>query len=271
MLFGAATFFIASFWFLGIFFFSYDTEYSPSVASREEALGFEVIDSSNLEVASADDREDSLLPKLTESIVPDTLATVVATTRMPFISQAPFAEWGQAIFQDACEEASMVMAARFLSGQSLSKEESRGEIVALSKFEEKKIGHSVDTSAADTEKLFREYYGEDILSEVKYDMSMEDMIRTLSLGAILIVPTNGRELKNPNFTSPGPEHHMLVVIGYDVKTKEFIVHDPGTRKGAGYRYAANVLYDAIHDYPTGRHIFVKNGRKAVIIVRKEQI
>lgn len=271
MLFGVAVSFIVSFWFFGIFFFLRDTEYSPSVASREEALESEAIDSFNLEVASVDDREDSLLPKLTESIVPNTLLTVVVATHMPFTSQAPFAEWGQAIFQDACEEASMVMAARFLSGQSLSKEEARREIVALSKFEEKKIGHSVDTSVADTEKLFREYYGEDILSEVKYDISMEDMVHTLSLGAILIAPTNGRELRNPNFTSPGPEHHMLVVIGYDAETQVFIVHDPGTRKGAGYRYAANVLYDAIHDYPTGNHIFVKNGRKAVIIVRKEQI
>lgn len=189
-----------------------------------------------------------------------------ASSSVPFTAQAPAAQWSDPLFQNACEEASMVMAAHWLSGAALSKDAAQREIAAIAKFEKKKIGHSVDTSVSDTEKLFRAYYGQSASSEVSYDFSIDDMVRALSDGAILIVPTNGQLLGNPNFTAPGPEHHMVVVIGYDAAKKEFIVNDPGTRKGAGYRYPEDVLYGAIHDYPTGDHLHVANGRKAMILV-----
>jgi hypothetical protein len=44
---------------------------------------------------------------------------------------------------------------------------------------------------------------------------------------------------------------MLLVIGYDPLTRKFITNDPGTRKGAGYRYDESVLFDAIWEYPSG--------------------
>ena len=59
---------------------------------------------------------------------------------------------------------------------------------------------------------------------------------------------------------------MLVVTGYDAEKKEFITNDPGTRKGAGYRYPEQVLFDAIREYPTGKHVPITINRKAMIIV-----
>ena len=67
-----------------------------------------------------------------------------------------------------------------------------------------------------------------------------------------MVPAFGQALKNPNFAKPGPITHMLVVVGYDEKTKEFITNDPGTKRGQNYRYNENVLFDAVWAYPAGK-------------------
>ena len=75
----------------------------------------------------------------------------------------------------------------------------------------------------------------------------------LEAGHLVIIPTNGQALKNPNFTLPGPERHMLVVKGYDYETEEFITNDPGTRNGADYRYKKDLLFEAIRNYKTGFH------------------
>jgi hypothetical protein len=46
---------------------------------------------------------------------------------------------------------------------------------------------------------------------------------------------------------------MLVVLGYDPRTDEFITNDSGTRHGQSYRYPAARLIRAAVNYPTGNH------------------
>lgn len=186
---------------------------------------------------------------------------------VPFTVQAPFGEWNIVTFQDGCEEAALVMAAHWLSGKPLTKEIAKKEIIALSLFEDKKHGQSVDTSAEDTQKLLVEYYGV-TTSELRTDILMTDIQETLSSGAIVIVPMDGRKLMNPNYKQPGPTTHMLVVIGYDAGKKEFITNDSGTRKGEGYRYKEDILYEAIRDYPTGDHLPIQWIYKNMIVVKK---
>lgn len=190
----------------------------------------------------------------------------VTAPPVPFTSQAPSAKWGDDTFQNSCEEASLVMAAHWLSGEPLTKDIAEKEIVALSAFERKLFGHAVDTSAKDTAQLFHDYYGYAI-PEVRYDVSISAIREALSAGSVVIVPTNGRKLGNPNFKAPGPLTHMLVVMGYDAEKKEFVTNDPGTRLGKGYRYAESILFEAIRDYPTGRHLPITAETKAMLIVR----
>ncbi len=171
---------------------------------------------------------------------------------VPFVVQAPFGKWSEPRFQDGCEEASLIMAHLWLSGRSMSLAEQEAELRKLSAYQEKTRGYYQDTSAEDTAVLMREYYKHDRLS-VKKDIDVQDIIDALGEGAIVIVPLNGRILKNPNYTPPGPERHMLVVRGYDPATHEFITNDPGTRKGEGYRYAAALLERALHNYESGIH------------------
>jgi len=63
-----------------------------------------------------------------------------------------------------------------------------------------------------------------------------------------IVPVDAKMLDNPNYSDPAPDYHVVVLIGYDDATSEFITHDPGTAKGQSFRYDYQKFFDAIGDY-----------------------
>ncbi len=171
---------------------------------------------------------------------------------VPFVVQAPRGKWSNPLFQDGCEEASVLIASRFGQKEPISDAETEREILALAELSVKLFGTAVDTSAQDTLELFRAYTGRTDGSLL--DRVTGEVFRTaLARNEILIVPVNGRLFGNPHFTAPGPETHMLVVFGYDGVTNEYITHDPGTRFGASYRYTARRLENAVRDYPTGNH------------------
>lgn len=195
------------------------------------------------------------LPPVTPKIWPD----------VPFISQAPTGEWGKSEFQNGCEEASALMVHAWREGKAYTKETARAELVAMARYQEEKIGQGIDTDVADTARLLLVGYFDIAEYRLAYDFTLDDLRQATGAG-LVIVPANGRALGNPNFTAPGPLEHMLVVTGYDAEKKEFITNDPGTRKGAGYRYPEQVLFDAIREYPTGKHVPITINRKAMIIV-----
>jgi len=196
----------------------------------------------------------------------ETKKTIVLS--VPFTSQSPYGEWKDARQQDACEEASVIMAVYWARGKSLDKKIAKREILAMSDWEKKKYDNFTDTSASSTaERLFIEYYKYKKV-EVKYNFEIKDIIKELEKGNVIIVPTNGRLLKNPNFTAPGPDRHNVLIRGYDYAKKQFITNDPGTRKGEAYRYGEKVLFKAIRDYPTGKHLPIKKDIKAMIVVSK---
>lgn len=187
---------------------------------------------------------------------------------VPFTVQAPCAQWDDPRYQDACEEASMLMAHAWMSNTgAIAKSDAEAEMERMFAAQQKLFGDDVvDTSAEDTAAFFTSYFQRDV--EVVRDTTLENMYRMLAEGAIIIVPTNGRALGNPNFTNGGPDRHMLVVIGYDKKAREFITNDPGTRVGKGYRYKDTTLYNAIRDYSTGHKKPIIGTFKNVIVVRK---
>lgn len=173
---------------------------------------------------------------------------------VPFLVQAPFGNWKEPDYQNACEEAVMIMAMGWTKGEkTISPAEAQKRILAIIAFENKTFGYSADTNAFDMEKVFQQYFKyKNIL--VKEDVTLAEIKAEIQAGKLVIVPAFGRALKNPNFTAPGPIAHMLVIIGYDPTTKEFITNDPGTRKGAGYRYDETLLFEAIWAYPSGKEI-----------------
>jgi len=214
----------------------------------------------NLVSNSADDSSQEVIEKPVESelILLDVL----------FLAQAPFGQWSDPIYQNACEEASLLTAILWVRGvKSISKEEATLELKKFADFEIEKYNNFYDHSAADTAQIMRDYFDYHNI-EIKENIGAEDIIKELSNGHLIIVPINGQILKNPFYTPPGPAEHMLVIIGYDFGTEEFITNDVGTRHGEKYRYKKDILEQSIRDYPTGYKEPITEIRKVMIIVKK---
>lgn len=195
-------------------------------------------------------------PAVKQNILPNKILIPV-----PFTSQAPFAKWDE-LHEEACEEASLIMLKYYLDKKPLTPEIAENEIQKMVKFEIKNYGDYKDSDAGEIVKLAEDFYKIYNL-KVVYDFQKEDLKKELAKGNPVIIPAAGRDLGNPNFTAPGPLYHNLVLVGYDGDT--IITNDPGTRKGLGYTYNINVLYNAIHDFP-GKPEDITQGRKAMIVL-----
>ncbi len=188
--------------------------------------------------------------------------------KVPFTSQAPTGNWDDERQQDGCEEASALMAVYWAQGKTLSSSIALKEILGSSDYSQETHGEFRDISAEDTVQwIFKEYFKYDKVS-VKKDVSIQNIITELEKGNIIVIPANGQKLGNPYFSGAGPERHMLVIRGYDRAKKQFITNDPGTKRGAGYRYNETVLYNAILSYSTGSHEPVTRTEKDIIVVSK---
>ena len=186
---------------------------------------------------------------------------------VPFTAQAPFGDWDDQRQQDGCEEASTLMAARWITGESLNPTTALAELMKIFSWEDETFGASNDTNAADTARILTGYFKVPNVT-VSRDVTVLSIRTALAAGKVVIVPTDGQALGNPYFSGDGPERHMLIIIGYDDSTKRFIVNDPGTKRGASYQYTYNVLIDAIREYPSGVHQPIVENRKAMIVVGK---
>lgn len=163
---------------------------------------------------------------------------------VPFASQAPNADWGMP-YQEACEEASLIMADAFFKGYSLSAEKMDQDIKKLVDWEMDYFGYYQDTTSEEVALVAKEYFGLQV--ELDRDVSVENIKKLISQNKLVLVPSAGRILPNPNFTGEGPLYHMLVIRGY--ANEYFITNDPGTRRGEEFLYKYDDLLDAVHDWP----------------------
>lgn len=214
----------------------------------------------NIDDSAKDNKNEDAVDDETSEVetpvnIPETL-----NLDIPFTSQAPLANWDLP-YQEACEEASMLMAARFLQGRTITgPDDADSAILELVDFADVELGYPIDMTAEETANAIEEFYN--LRTEVLYDFTWDDIKTALTQGYPVIVPAAGRELGNPNFTSPGPIYHMLVIKGYT--ENRVITNDPGTRNGADYSYDYDVLYNAMHDWNGGN---VNEGKKVIIIVK----
>lgn len=184
---------------------------------------------------------------------------------IPFLCQAPFGNWSQP-WQDACEEAAIIMAMKYVKGEPITKRSGNLEILDLIEFQVVKYGGHYDLTASQTLKLIKDYYKYE-KAEISYDIKVEDIKKNLVKGNVVITPMAGRLLGNPYYTPPGPAYHMMLFKGYDDYKGEFITNDAGTRRGKDYRYKYTVAYNSIHNW-TGSKETIAEGRKAMIVILK---
>jgi len=192
------------------------------------------------------EEEKEQTPKITKENLPQKIKQEV-----PFMVQAPFGNWKDQIFQNGCEEAAMTMAFEWIKGTSvISAEEAQNKIKKLTSFEDKTFNYNTDTDIYDMQKIFQNYFDYQNI-KAQENINLDDIKNEIQKGNIVLVPTFGRALGNPNYTTPGPITHMLVIIGYDSATKKFITNDSGTKHGKDYQYSEDVLFEAIWEYPSG--------------------
>ncbi len=180
---------------------------------------------------------------------------------VPWISQAPFANWDMP-YQEACEEASMIMLDGFYKSRgSITPQQADEEIQKLVAYQNKTYGDYKDTDAEKTAKILRDYFGYKDVRVLPFSTS--DQIKdVVGRGFPVIIPFSGKDLQNPNFRNGGPLYHMLVVKGF-TKDGLFVTGDPGTRKGKDYVYTSQRIIEAAHDWNDGN---VKEGKKVMIVV-----
>jgi len=189
------------------------------------------------------------------------LAPAEINLDVPFLLQAPKQNWVQP-FEDACEEASLIMVDAYYRGRktAFSPDEGIKAILDVVAYEDEVYGYNKDATADEVKNTALDYFKRPRAKVV--EATEEQIKKALANGYPVIAPAYGKGLQNPNFRNGGPEYHMLVIKGY-TKDGQWITNDPGTRRGADYLYPKQRLLDAIHDFDQED---MKRGRKVVIIV-----
>lgn len=197
----------------------------------------------------------------TTSPVTNTLPAEV-NLAIPFTPQAPHGNWDDP-YGEFCEEASLLMAARFMEGQGIPNPDvADQDLFAIHDFEMSRFGYYKDTTIAETAIILREHFSQTNF-EIVENPTVNDIKQAVASGKPVIVPAAGRQLGNPYFSGAGPLYHMYVIKGY-TKNGQFIVNDPGTRRGADFLYSESVVMSSMHDWRPDRQIEL--GRKAILIV-----
>lgn len=181
--------------------------------------------------------------------------------KVPFTSQAPYANWGLP-YQEACEEASILMIDYFWKKKSFTKAIADKEILKLVEWQKKNLGGYEDTDAEAVVRTFKEYLGYKNVRLIE-NPTAKQIEEEIVKGKPVYMPAAGRLLGNRYFRGQGPFFHALVVTGYN--GKEFTTNDPGTRRGEGYVYSYSTLMKALHDW-TGDKETITSGKKRMVVV-----
>ncbi len=174
---------------------------------------------------------------------------------VPFTPQAPDGIWMDP-WEDACEEATIAMVDAFYAQKLITKDYAKNMIRRIIRLEMNLLGFHKDTNADQIVSTINNYFPWE--ARVVTNPTIEQIKAEIDAGQPMIVPVHGRSLKNPYFRNGGPDYHTIVIAGYDDGKKEFIVEEPGTRRGLDFRYPYDRIMNAMHDFlPRGRTRFGK--------------
>ena len=177
---------------------------------------------------------------------------------VPFTSQAPEKNWDQP-WQDACEEAAVLMLDAYYKQYNLSPLFARDEIIKMVDWEEREMGWGRSIEIEKVEELMEYYFGQAKFVIVE-NPTVEQIKNYVAEGRPVLMVADGKVLPNPHFRNGGPEYHALIIRGYTEDS--FITNDPGTQFGENFVYQYNDLMNAIRDWNGGD---IKNGRRVVLV------
>jgi len=182
--------------------------------------------------------------------------TPPAAQNLPFTSQAPYGIWDRP-WSDYAEEACILMAQKWANAEEMP--EMRGvaeELLRIGEWEGQEFGTSKNTDSLQNLRILKEFYH--LQAELSYDLTQESIFSALDQDKILLLPVNGQILDNPHYGEPGPEHHTIVIYGYEGAT--LLTNDPGTAKGEATRYDLEKILESVQDL---------NGERRMILISKQ--
>lgn len=258
-------FFVADKW----YFHSQETKKYQQAISDFETKSLAQINDEKLGVSAPEEetsQEDieSEEPKLepAQTIPEDSTVPLPPSIQLavPFTSQAPEKNWDQP-WQDACEEAAILMMDAYYKKYGISPLFARDEIIKMVDWEgEKNYEYSIPLTTI--EETWQWYDGTGNLNtRIVQDPTVGELKRFLAEGKPVLVVADGKQLENPHFTNGGPEYHALVLTGYT--ETHFISNDPGTQHGEGFEYSYDNLLDSIADWNGNK---IDPNRKVVLVV-----
>ncbi|MBT4722896.1 C39 family peptidase [Candidatus Falkowbacteria bacterium] len=195
-----------------------------------------------VEISNDEDVEPA--DQVEDPVLEENLSAAMIDLDVPFQSQAPHRNWGMP-YQEACEEAVLILAHRYFNNQTITADQMDEEIKSVVDWQMDKFGSYTDTSLAEVDQIAREYYN--LNTEITDDISLDNIKNQLADGNLVIVPTAGRLLGNPYYSNLGPIYHYILIRGYD--GDQFITNDVGIMSGRGYKFKFKTVLNAIHDLP----------------------
>lgn len=187
-----------------------------------------------------------------------------------FYPQAPKADWGMP-YQEACEEASLILAYNYVTFQTMTVDEFDKAIRDMVDWQIETYGSHKDITIEEVAMITEKYLGFSNF-EIVDNPTVEQMKEFLVQGYPIVAPFAGRQLGNPFFTEPGPIYHMLVIKGYEETEKglRFITDDVGTKRGKNFTYDAATLMAALHDWVDGSledETLMNLGAKRILVLK----
>lgn len=183
---------------------------------------------------------------------------------VPFTSQAPSGDWSEP-WQNACEETSIYMVSSFYADDEIKQEEAVQKIKEIISVKNEAFSVSHDESLETISELIATL-GLPFETKIVYDPTVDDLKEELAKDRPIIVPVYSPDLWSSTYIGGGFDYHVMVLIGYDDATGEFIVNDPGTENGQGLRFPYDTFMEAIHDLDQKNY---QAGQKAVLFTQEK--
>ncbi len=184
---------------------------------------------------------------------------------VPFVSQAPEGNWFEP-WLNACEETSIFMIDAYYTGEEeISTEEAKENIREIFTLKTQEIDSSLDESMQTVKELI------DLLdlswtAEVVENPTADQLIQEIANNRPVIVPIYAPKLYGTNDSVAGPDYHVVVLVGYNDETSEFILNDPAHASDTEPRFSYEVLMEAIHDLDQAEYT---EGGKAVLFTKRK--
>ncbi len=209
-------------------------------------------------IAAAQSSLEAARPEESLPALPEALPARI-NLDIPFYSQAPEGNWDLP-WQEACEEASLLLAHAYATSKELSLDDFKSEILAMVEWQNQTFGDYEHSTVEQTARILKEFLAYPNF-RILEKPSIEALKKELAQGHALVAPFAGQELGNPFYSGEGPRYHMMVIRGYD--EEHFIANDVGTRRGENFIYPYATLMGALHDW---HETDMDKGEAKVIVV-----